>query len=108
MIAILEFLFFVLFLPFMVIGVILGMVASTIASVFHLPTFFLSAWAFIVGSWLMGHRANSHDQVFIGLIEHVAQSHIASVPTPVGLLALSTIFFVVSIALRQKQTLSGK
>lgn len=96
MIAIIEFFFFLLFLPFLLFGMILSRIKYVIAKVFE-PTLLLTAtWLGIFGAWLMTSATPDDSQNYVTMVELVAQSHVGPLSTPATLLCAAVLLCVAS------------
>lgn len=101
MIVILEFLFFLFLLPYILFGVLLAMIWQAVCMVFQ-PVFLLVAvWITSLGLFLLPSIA-PNDRPWLSLVESIAQSHVLGVPTPFTIFGIAACVLIVSVIARQR------
>jgi hypothetical protein len=103
MLAILEFVFFLLFLPYILFGMLLAHVADTIAQVFEPRLLLTGVWFGVLGGWLLTESTPDDTRPWQSLVEVVAQSHIGPVLTPVALLVVAGLLVATAAFVRLKR-----
>ena len=88
MLALLEIAFFLLFLPFVLFGLLLGYIGQVLTA-FEPRLFLAAVWCVAVGAYLAPHSEVDDSRPFVTLVESLAQSHIGPVPMPVVFLSVA-------------------
>lgn len=99
MIALLELVLLLLFLPFILFGVVLGHLFNTIEQMFHPLTFLSGVWAFICGAFLLRHMAPD-SLPFESIVQVLARSHVLGFTTPVMLIAVGCALVGIAALIR--------
>ncbi|MBV6885842.1 hypothetical protein [Xanthomonas euvesicatoria] len=104
MLALLEFVFWLLILPYVLFGLLLAHIARAIAQVFESRLLLAGVWFGAMGAWLLPDSTPDDSRPFVTLVEMVAQSHIGPVPTPAVLLGVAGLLVIAAavVALRQR------
>lgn len=89
---------FVWLLPYILVGVVIGKILTTLADVFYLPA--LGAAFSVSGlagmAWF--NRIPDDTSPYASIIEVMAQSHVAGVQMPYVLAFLAAVLFVVALS----------
>lgn len=102
MIAILEFLFFLLLLPYILFGVLLAKIWEAVCMVFQPVLLLLAVWIASLGLFLLPSMA-LNDRPWLSLVESIAQSHVFGVPTPFAIFGMAGCVLIVSVIARQRR-----
>lgn len=102
MIAILEFLFFLLLLPYILFGVLLAKIWEVVCMVFQPVLLLLAVWIASIGLFLLPSMA-PNDRPWLSLVESIAQSHVFGVPTPFAIFGMAGCVLIVSVIARQRR-----
>lgn len=102
MIAILEFLFFLLLLPYILFGVLLAKIWEAVCMVFQPVLLLLAAWIASLGLFLLPSMA-PNDRPWLSLVESIAQGHVFGVPTPFAIFGMAGCVLIVSVIARQRR-----
>lgn len=105
MLALLEFVFWLLILPYVLFGLLLAHIAHIITQAFEPRLLLAGVWFGAMGAWLLPSSTPDDSRPFLTLVEVVAQSHIGPVPTPAALLAVAGLLVVAAavVAFRMRQ-----
>jgi len=102
MIAILEFLFFLLLLPCILFGVLLAKIWESVCMVFQPVLLLVAVWIASLGLFLLPSMA-PNDRPWLSLVESIAQSHVFGVPTPFAIFGMAGCVLIVSVIARQRR-----
>lgn len=100
MIAILEFLIFLLLLPYILFGVLLAKIWESVCMVFQPVLLLVAVWIASLGMFLLPSMAPD-DRPWLSLVESIAQSHVFGVPTPFAIFGMAGCVLIVSVIARQ-------
>lgn len=105
MLALVEFVVWLLILPYVLFGLLLTHIAHVFAQVFDSRLLLAGVWFGVMGARLLPSRTPDDSRPFVSLVEMVAQSHIWRVPTPAALIGVAGILVVASavVAFRRRQ-----
>ncbi|MGL0788790.1 hypothetical protein [Xanthomonas translucens] len=105
MLALLEFVFWLLILPYVLFGMLLAHIAHAITQVFEPRLLLSGVWFGAMGAWLLPSSTPDDSRPFVSLVEMVAQSHIGPVPTPAALIAVAALLVIAAavVAFRRRQ-----
>lgn len=108
MMALLQFVFFLLVLPYVLFGWLLGHIALTVARAFEPRLLLAGVWFVAAGAWLLPSSRPDDSLPFLTLVEVVAQSHIGPVPIPAALLGGGGLLILAAsaVAFRRRQRAS--
>ncbi|MGH8808000.1 MAG: hypothetical protein ACREX0_08995 [Noviherbaspirillum sp.] len=84
-----EIVFWFFLAPYLLFGLLLGMLATTVVSVFGLRYLMAGLWFGAVGLYLQLRAAPDDSQAFVGLVDVIAESHIGGIGTPVLMLIVA-------------------
>nr|WP_228857618.1 hypothetical protein [Pseudomonas syringae]QOQ33460.1 hypothetical protein [Pseudomonas syringae pv. actinidiae] len=101
MVALIELVIFILFLPCILFGVVLAMIYDAICSTFEPKLLMAAIWMEVVGLWLLGHMPEN-DPPWQSMIQVVAQSHVLGVPTSFIPMGLAFCLFVAALVARKR------
>lgn len=93
--AILEWLFLLLCLPFAIFSIIAIDTFDAIYRTFH-PQLLISSIFTMSAGIILSHQIPSEDAKFIGLLEALADTSIAGIGTPFALMIIALVLFLVS------------
>lgn len=82
-----DFLLFVILAPFLVVGVILGMLIDVLRRNFNLPLVAVGFWFVYLGGYFAMHSTPEPSRQFVSLVESLAQSHVLGISTSLACLA---------------------
>jgi hypothetical protein len=102
MIAILEFLVFLLLLPYILFGVLLAKIWKAVCMVFQPVLLLLAVWIASLGLFLLPNMA-PNDRPWLSLVESIAQSHVFGAPTPFAIFGMAGCVLIVSVIARQRR-----
>lgn len=105
MLAIIELVFFVLLLPYIMFGQLLAHVADLVSTYFEPKLLLVGAWFVLVAVFLFPSK-DPDDSPFVSVVDAIAQSHIAGLQTPTTLFGFGTFLVVVSalVAAKHRRT----
>ena len=95
MLALIEFVFWLLLLPYILFGMLLGQIALVVASAFEPRLLLVGVWFGALGLYLFPKRIPD-DLPFVSLVDSIAQSHIAGLSTPLVFLAMAGLLVATS------------
>jgi len=101
MAALIELIIFIIFLPYILFGVVLAMIFDAICSVFEPKLLMGAIWMVAVGIWLLGHMPQN-DVPWQSMIEVVAQSRVLGVPTPFIPMGVAICLLVAALVARKR------
>lgn len=104
MIPLIQMLFFLLCLPFLLFGVVLGKISSVVCAVFQPLLLIVSVWFTFVASWLFAQSLPS-DAPWETIVETFARSSLLGVSTPVLVYALAGISLIAAFIARRRNPL---
>ena len=93
MLALIEFLVWVFFFPYVLFGMLLGHVAYLVSRAFQPHMLLAGVWFATLGLYLLPMRAPD-DLPFVSLVDSIAQSHIAGLSTPLAFLVIAGLLTV--------------
>jgi len=105
MLALVEFVIWLLLLPYVLFGLLLTHIAHAFAQAFESRLLLAGVWFGVMGARLLPISTPDDSRPFVSLVEMVAQSHIGWVPTPAALLGVAGFLVVTSavVAFRRRQ-----
>lgn len=105
MLTILEFVFFLLFLPSFLFGFLLVHLGQMVASVFEPRLLMASVWCAAVGSYLDWHSGANDDSPYLTLVQSLAKTHIGPEPMPAAMLWLAGLLILAApvVAMSRRQ-----
>ncbi len=102
MIAILEFLIFAFFLPYILFGVLLAKIWESVCVIFQPVLLLVAVWIASLGLFLLPSMV-PNDRTWLSLVESIAQSHVFGVPTPYAIFGMALCVLIVSVIARQRR-----
>lgn len=102
MIAILEFLIFLILLPYILFGVLLAKIWEAVCMVFQPVLLLVAVWITSLGLFLLPSM-EPNDRPWLSLVESIAQSHVFGVQTPFAIFGVAAGVLVVSVIARQRR-----
>ncbi|WGO96451.1 hypothetical protein QCD61_28220 (plasmid) [Pseudomonas viciae] len=102
MFTILVFIFVIVALPYLLFGVVLGIIVDTVCTVFQPALLLVAVWIGLIGLFLFPSMEPS-DLPFSTLVEVIAQSHLFNIPTPYAIFSIAGCFVVAAFIARQRK-----
>lgn len=99
--ALLEFLIFLLLVPYILFGILLAKIWESVCMIVHPGLLLVGVWIASLGLFLLPKMA-PNDRPWVTMVESIAQSHVLGVPTPFAILGIAACVFVVSVIARQR------
>lgn len=93
-----EFLLFVFFLPWILLGVFINLFVEFIDQLFHKPILFAAASTFAASCFLWGDCVPDETRPYQTLFEVAAQSTVFGLAMPLFLLLISIVLLLLAIA----------
>lgn len=101
MITILLFMFVIVVLPYLLFGVVLGLIVDTVCTAFQPALMLMALWVVSIGFFLLPSMA-PNDLPFSSFVEVIAQSHLFHIPTPYAIFGVAGCFVVAAFIARQR------
>jgi hypothetical protein len=106
MLAIVELIIFLLVLPYVLFGLLLGVVVGAVGRIFEPRILLGGIWLAVIGLFLLPHRELDASP-FATFVDVVAQSHVLGLSTPVALLAAAGVLICVAVGVRLRLPADG-
>ncbi|HDS1721834.1 hypothetical protein NPS53_07970 [Pseudomonas putida] len=106
MLALLQILFLLIVLPYILFAVVMIKIWDAVCSLIHPVGLMIAVWLASTGYILLPSSFPS-DRPWLSIVEQVAQFRILGYPTPVTLFAVAALVLVVSMFLRVKGSRTG-
>lgn len=104
MLAIFQFMVFFLLWPYVLFGIVLGLIFKAICTVFQPVLLLVAVWVASLGCLFLPYmEPNNND--FSSLVEVIAQSHLLGMPTPFAIFAIAGCIVIASVIARQRKPL---
>lgn len=97
MLALIEFVFFILIFPFLLFGVLLNKIGRAITDHFEPVQLLTSIWLLSVSYFLWPYQEVNESVKFISIFDAVAQSEVMGVPVPTVFILLASLLFLSSM-----------
>lgn len=98
---------FVIFAPYIQFGVVLGMIASTICTIFQPALLMGAIWFGFMGSYLAA-QVPSPDVPYMNIIELVSQAQVFGVALPIVLFVIAGALVIAAFFTRQRDHETGR
>ena len=107
MIALLELVFFLFFLPYILFGVVLAKIWDAVHTLFQPAILLVAVWIALLGLFLLYNMAPK-DRSWLTTVESVAQSYVFGISTPYAILGISVCALVVSVLARERSPVAKR
>jgi len=97
-----DFVLFVLFAPFLLIGMILGALIDTLRRMFNLPLLFVGLWFEYLGAYFAWYSTLEPSSPFVSVVESLSQSHVFGVCTWLASLVAGFLLIVAAACVKRR------
>lgn len=101
MLVLVELLFWIFAFPYILFGVLLRHILSTISETFQPQIFMFGVWFAALGLHLHLIKPEPNERQFESLVETIAQSHIFGLATPLALSIIASLIFAAAALLKR-------